>query len=807
VYLGARLWTPRTTTVHLLVGCRGELSILLDGSEVLRHASSRFRADDALATLEIGPGDHALVLRATRPGQGAWRIEVRVLDERLRPGARPALIAVGVLDDVVAADHAARAVRVSEVHRLEATGPTAHLRAWLPGGGIARPVMLDLAGEVTLEPADGVFAAEAVRRVPFPTEGRLTLAATVGARRIPLGAGVTEDRPALEAQAGIVAMLEKAPPTSRAPLAWRAAELGRVVAERDPDTAWRNELVREARQLVKAMAAGRDPFGQPRGFCRMAFISKLDDTPQPYELFVPPGYRHEGTRRWPLVVTLHGFKGNAGDYFRNTFGLARDAEGGETLLGHARHGEAPRKGPMFVVAPTGRGQAMYRHAGETDVLEVLADARRRFAIDPDRIYITGGSMGGTGAAYLPYRNPDVFAASAALAGYHDQRVREDTDHDQLSASERFLQAERSDVDWAENGLHLHTLLVRGTKDPPVEWTRSLAKRLKTLGYPYEHREPESGHNVWTETYADGAIFRYFSRFRRPSAPREVRLRTARERTRQAWWVRIDERAAPDAFADVHATIDDGGGIAVTTEGTLALTLDPGPDLILGDQLEVRIDGTAVSGPRPLSLIRTAAGWEVTDVEHPLPGHKRPGASGPIRDIYHDPLIFVVGTQDPGHTLINRLVAEHWSRPHGWTVDYPVVDDTAVTEAMIREHSLVLVGPHSSNLLTRRWRDRLPILLEDGAVTVGGRRHEGVQVGAVFVAPHPEAPDRSLLVIAGPGALGTWRSMFLPDILPDYVVFDERIAPARDRWAAGGTGATYLEEGFFGMDWGIGGGSP
>jgi hypothetical protein len=50
-------------------------------------------------------------------------------------------------------------------------------------------------------------------------------------------------------------------------------------------------------------------------------------------------------------------------------------------------------------------------------------------------------------------------------------------------------------------------------------------------------------------------------------------------------------------------------------------------------------------------------------------------------------------------------------------------------------------------------------------------------------------------------------MFLPDILPDYVVFDERIAPAHDRWAAGGTGATYLEEGFFGMDWGIGGGSP
>lgn len=802
VYLGGRLWTPRPTAVYLLVGARGEAAVLLDGREVMSHEAGKFHGDDALAVLELSPGDHALVLRFTKPERGRWRGQVRVLDEGFRPGTGPAQLGIGRLGDDEAAELAARAVAFDEEHRLGESGPEARLRLWLPAGGVARSIPVELGGEHTLTSEGGAFGPGVERVVPIPERGRLDVTARAGERGFRVGRFVPTDRAALAAQAELAAVLSRAPPESRAPLAWRAAELARIVRERDPDGAWRRLMIVQARRYAGLVERGRDPFGEPRGYHRMGFFSQLDGTPQPYELFVPPAYRHEGARRWPLVITLHGYKGNAGDYFRNTFGLPRDYERGETLLAHGRHGEPPRSGPMFVIAPTGRGQAMYRHAGEMDVLEALADVRQRFRIDPDRIYITGGSMGGTGAAYIPYRHPDLFAASAALAGYHDQRVRQDTVHEELSPVERFLQAHRSDIDWAENGLHLPTLLVRGTRDRPLEWTRRLVRRLDELGYPHEHREPESGHNVWTETYAGGAIFRYFARFRRPAAPREVRLRTARERSRQAWWVRIDERAAAGEFADLRAEIADDGRIAVTAEGVLAFTLSPEESLVPVGPLRVEIDGAEITGPRPLSLHRTESGWEVATREYPLPGHKRAGASGPIRDVYHDPLVFVVGTQDPGHRVINRLVAEHWARPKGWIVDYPIVDDTEVTEELIRDHTLVLVGPPSSNLLTRRWADRLPIRFEGDAIRVGDRRHRGLQVGTVFVAPHPEVEGRSLLVIAGPSPLGTWRSLFLPDILPDYLVFDEGVAPARDHWACGGTGGTYLEEGLFGMDWGI-----
>lgn len=802
IYLGATLLVPRATALNVMVGMRGTASVLLDGAPIASGSSEEmFRDDWVLATLALDEGEHLLAVRFDRPAQGQWRGAIRLLSAEHLPGAGNVAIAVGALSEEQAASLAASAVRIDEHHELSSDeGPVVRARAHLPGGGLRRQVTVRIGDtEATLEHDGRLHAAAHERIVPMPARGALRIAASTGAREWTLGTRLHSDRSALTAAALLRSLLERAPESARAPIAWRADELVRAVRERDGDQAWRNLLQAEARRIERALERDRDPFGDVRGYERMAFFSALDGTAQEYELFVPPAYR-PGTRAWPLLVTLHGFSGNAGDYFRNTFGLARDYENDESLIAHGRHGTPPTRGPMFVIGPTGRGQSYYRQAGEIDVLEAIADVRRRFpAIDPDRIYITGGSMGGTGAAYLPYRHPDLFAASAALAGYHDQRVREDTEHEALSEVERFLQAHRSDIDWAENGLYLPTLLVRGLQDRPVEWTRCLVRRLNELGYRCEHREPDLGHNVWTETYANGAIFEWLGRYRRPSAPARVRLKTARERTREAWWVRVEEREAVDRFAEIDARIE-GGVIVASIEHARAVTFSPSPPLVPEGPLRVRVGEEVLEGASPLTIERADGSWRIATQRYPREGARRPGLDGPIRSIFHEPLTFVIGTQDPEHTFINRLVAEHWAHPKGWIVDYPIVDDVDVTDAMIAERALVLIGPPSSNAVLARMADRLPMRIDGDAITLGGQAHRGEHVGVAFVAPSPLAPERMVLVIAGPRPLGTFRSLALPDILPDYVVYDERVAPARDRWACGGTGCEYRAHGFFDMDW-------
>ncbi len=75
-----------------------------------------------------------------------------------------------------------------------------------------------------------------------------------------------------------------------------------------------------------------------------------------------------------------------------------------------------------------------------------------------------------------------------------------------------------------------------------------------------------------------------------------------------------------------------------------------------------------------------------------------------------------------------------------------------------------------------------------------------QLGAAFIRPNPRRPDRYVVVVEGVGALGTWRSLSLPDMLPDYVVYDEDVEPARAQLVLGT--ATVRAAGLFGGDWGL-----
>lgn len=780
---------------HLFVGGSGAFSVWLDGRELTRGAAAELRADDVHAPFDLTPGAHVLTLRAERPERDEWQLQARVLDADFGPGLGAGVTAsVGTLDAALAASLAARAVRVREARTASVEGGALVVEVALdrPAGGVMRPLTATLAGEArSLAPGVPQHFV-----VPTPARGdlRATLVLDAGSgtpRSVPIGGALALDRPVAAALHALRGALPGASPASSAPLAWRLEELERVLRERDPDAAWRHALVAEARHLAAEFARGHDPLAAPTGYTRMALRSRLDGTLVPYELFVPQEHAR-GTRRFPLLVTLHGFTGNAGDYLRDTFSLPRGP--GVSLEDHGRNGEAPTRGPMLVVAPTGRGQTHYRFAGEEDVLEVLADVRARYRVDDARIGITGGSMGGTGAAYLPFHHPDLFAASAALAGYHDQRVRQDTAQDALAPWEQFLRAERSDVDWAENALHLPMLLVRGSRDRPLAWTTSLVTRLTALRYQVEHRQPESGHNVWTETYADGALYRWLAPFRRPAAPAHVRFRTARPRCDKAWWVGGVQRSRADAFGEVDATLSTRGAahlVRGTTHDLARLVLSPG---VAGERVHAELDGDVVEGTSPLALTRDAEHWRAATSATPTQ------ETGPIRDVFHDPLLFVVGTADPRHTLINRLVARAWAAPRGWQVRYPIVDDVDVNDEQLRTHTLVLVGPPSSNRVLARVAAQLPVRFDADALVVDGAAHRGDEVGTVFVAANSLAPPSSgpaprVLVIAGTTPLGTWRSTFLPDLLPDLVVFDERIAPARDRFAAGGTGAVFRDARF------------
>jgi predicted esterase len=158
---------------------------------------------------------------------------------------------------------------------------------------------------------------------------------------------------------------------------------------------------KEAAAMLDLLAAGRDPFAGRKGDFRKAYLSKADNSYQPYRVFVPSSY--DGTRSFPLVIALHGMGGDENSYFEHyANGLFKE--------------EAERHG-YIVACPKGRGPAsMYMGDAERDVLDVMTEMTRAYRIDPDRVYLTGHSMGGFGTLSVAMNHPELFAAIAPVAG-------------------------------------------------------------------------------------------------------------------------------------------------------------------------------------------------------------------------------------------------------------------------------------------------------------------------------------------------------------------------------------------------------
>ena len=126
---------------------------------------------------------------------------------------------------------------------------------------------------------------------------------------------------------------------------------------------------------------------------------------QPYGLYVPKRGR---TKDYGIQFALHGASAN--------HAALVSSEGMQYAFGdHLRElGDTPR----IVVVPLGRGPAnSYVDYGERDVLDVLADVKRHYPVDDDRVFAGGYSMGGAGTYWLTALHPHLFAGAISWVGY------------------------------------------------------------------------------------------------------------------------------------------------------------------------------------------------------------------------------------------------------------------------------------------------------------------------------------------------------------------------------------------------------
>jgi len=127
---------------------------------------------------------------------------------------------------------------------------------------------------------------------------------------------------------------------------------------------------------------------------------------QRYTIATPTGYT--GDKPVPLVLALH-FAGHGTPFY------------GRIILEELVE-PALRALEALIVAPDCTAETWSDPHSEADVLTLLDYLSNNYAVDAERVLITGYSMGGNGTWYMAARHADRFSAAVVVSGWPSPEV-------------------------------------------------------------------------------------------------------------------------------------------------------------------------------------------------------------------------------------------------------------------------------------------------------------------------------------------------------------------------------------------------
>jgi dienelactone hydrolase len=540
------------------------------------------------------------------------------------------------------------------------------------------------------------------------------------------------------------------------------------------------------RARVAELRAGRAPWLEATGLIVRGHRSQIDDSIQPYGLFVPASLPRDRPAR--LMVWLLG-RGEK----RTELAFLAEREAGPPQL-------TPRD--TLLLIPYGRYCNATKFAGETDVFEALAATRAHYNIDPDRIGIAGFSMGGASTWHLATHHAGRWCFAAPGAGFAETPVYAKVlapGKEPPTAWERTLWHWYNATDYAANLFNCPTVAYSGEIDPQKQAADIMAQALTAEGLPLEHLiGPQTAHKYHPESKQalTTRLEALADRGRDPRPP-EIRLTTHTLRYPGRSWLQFEGLEKHWARADLTARREGKSEVVVTTKNTTAF------NVLLPGLRSVRIDGQTLSLPDPAgataSFHRDGPDWRIGTPDSPK--RKRHGLTGPIDDAFLGRFIFVRPT---GRALNERLGA--WTQAelaHAaklWRDLFrgePLVrDDTEVSPADLASSHLVLWGDPTSNRLLARILPQLPLQWDAQSLVFRGRTYNAAHHAPVLIFPNPLNPDRYVVLNSGidfrEHGYGT-NSLQVPK-LPDYAIVDLREPPG-PRWPG-----KIVTAGFFNEEW-------
>ena len=543
-----------------------------------------------------------------------------------------------------------------------------------------------------------------------------------------------------------------------------------------------HDLVAEGKARAASFQKGETPWTRQTGLVVRGYRSKIDGSVQPYGMVIPDNYSGSLSR---LDFWCHG----RGEVLTE-LAFLKDRR--------ANVGQIPANNRL-VLHLYGRYCCANKFAGEVDLWEAYAHARKSYNIDDDRLLIRGFSMGGAAVWQFGAHYTDRWCAINPGAGFSETpeflKVFQSEEVNRIPSWQKTLWAWYNATDVAVNFVNAPTIAYSGEIDGQKQAADIMARYLAKENIELTHIiGPKTAHKFHPEAFAEiERRLDIVAAAGRNRMPKEVSFVTYFLRYNRMHWVQVDRMENHWQPARVDAKVIDDRNIVVQTKNVAALTLDMAVGFApqsLREKTIVKIDGQDVEAGRATSerswtakFARQNGKWALSAGPDESILAKKHGLSGPVDDAFMDAFTFVAPTGQPLNAKVGGWVKAEMERgAFEWRRQFrgvaPMKNDTQVKDEDIAKSNLILWGDPSSNALLAKIVAKLPITWTAEKLVVNGKTYTAGDHAPIMVYPNPLNPQKYVVINSG----FTYREYdYLNNArqiakLPDWAVVDLNTPP-------------------------------